>query len=197
MTKWYTLDNNYLYISHLDQDYQFWILPTEPESINDSKSASFQPSTPLGRSAPIYSYSGSGARSVQVSLALHRDMMDDVNMNISNAKLGVGEDYVDNFIRAIQSIALPKYNLTNKAVEPATVALRLGKEFFIKGIVDGSIGVQYDKPILSNGRWAKVNVSFNITEVDPYDASTVFKNGSYRGEVQTLKKGASKYLNID
>jgi hypothetical protein len=43
-------------------------------------------------------------------------MMDDINMNWSNAKLGYNEDYIDNLIRAIQAIAVPKYNLNNKAI---------------------------------------------------------------------------------
>jgi hypothetical protein len=115
--------------------------------------------------------------------------MDDVNIGISNTALGEGEDYVDNLIKALQSISLPKYNLTNKAVEPPLVALRLGNEIFIKGIVSGPIGVTFGKPILSNGKYAKIDLSLTVTEVDPYDATSVFKNGGFRGVVQSLKKG--------
>lgn len=185
----YILPENYIYISHLDEDFQFWRLPCCPETINDTMSSSFQETSALGRSAPVMTYGHSGPRTVQIELKLHRDMMDDVNVGVSNAALEKGEDYIDNLIRALQSISVPKYNLNNKAVEPPLVAIRLSNEVFIKGIVNGSIGLTYRLPILSNGKYAEVSLSLQITEVDPYDASTVFKNGSFRGVVKTLKKG--------
>ena len=151
--------------------------------------STFVGSSALGRSAPVYTYSKSGPRTVQVELKLHRDMMDDVNTGVSNSSLLDGEDYVDNLIRALQATAVPKYNLSNKAVEPPIVAMRLSNEVFIKGIVNGSIGLTYRLPLLSNGKYASVALSITITEVDPYDATTVFQNGSFRGVVQTLKKG--------
>lgn len=185
----YILPENYIYISHLDEDFQFWRLPCCPETINDTMTSSFQETSALGRSAPVMTYGHSGPRTVQIELKLHRDMMDDVNVGVSNAALEKGEDYIDNLIRALQSISVPKYNLNNKAVEPPLVAIRLSNEVFIKGVVNGSIGLTYRLPILSNGKYAEVSLSLQITEVDPYDASTVFKNGSFRGVVKTLKKG--------
>ena len=185
----YILPDNYIYISHLDEDMRFWRLPSCPETISDSMGSTFGETTALGRTAPVYTYSRSGPRQVQINLALHRDMMDDVNAGISNAKLRDGEDYVDNLIRALQSISVPKYNLKNKAIEPPLVALRLSNEVFIKGVVNGSIGLVYKLPILSNGKYAEVTLSLTVSEVDPYDSTTVFANGSFRGVVQTLKKG--------
>lgn len=185
----YILPDNYIYISHLDEDMRFWRLPSCPETISDSMGSTFGETTALGRTAPVYTYSRSGPRQVQINLALHRDMMDDVNAGISNAKLRDGEDYVDNLIRALQSISVPKYNLSNKAIEPPLVALRLSNEVFIKGVVNGSIGLVYKLPILSNGKYAEVTLSLTVSEVDPYDSTTVFANGSFRGVVQTLKKG--------
>ena len=185
----YILPDNYIYISHLDEDMRFWRLPSCPETISDSMGSTFGETTALGRTAPVYTYSRSGPRQVQINLALHRDMMDDVNAGISNAKLRDGEDYVDNLIRALQSISVPKYNLSNKAIEPPLVALRLSNEVFIKGVVNGSIGLVYKMPILSNGKYAEVTLSLTVSEVDPYDSTTVFANGSFRGVVQTLKKG--------
>jgi hypothetical protein len=150
----------------------------------------FEQTTPLGRSAPVYTYSSSGPRTVQFDITLHRDMMDDINEGYSNAELQkTGEDYVDNLIRALQSIAVPKYNLNNKAVEPPLVAIRIENQIFVKGIVSSAIGLTYKKPILSNGKYALVTLSISIDEVDPYDSTTVFANGSFRGMVRTLKKG--------
>lgn len=185
----YILPENYIYISHLDEKFQFWRLPSCPETINDQMQSTFGETNALGRSAPVYTYSKSGPRTVQIELKLHRDIMDDVNLGVSNATLLTGEDYVDNLIKALQSISVPKYNLSNKAVEPPVVALRLSNQVFIKGVVNGPIALTYKLPLLSNGKYAQVSLSITVSEVDPYDAMTVFKNGSFRGVVKTLKKG--------
>ena len=94
--------------------------------------STFTPTTALGRTAPVYTFSNSGPRTVQIELPLHRDLMDDVNIGVSNSKLGEGEDYVDNLLRALQAIALPRYNLQNKAIEPPLVAIRISNEIFRK-----------------------------------------------------------------
>jgi hypothetical protein len=151
--------------------------------------STFTPTNALGRTAPVYTFSNAGPRTVQIALPLHRDIMDDVNIGISNSVLGEGEDYVDNLLRALQAIAVPKYNLQNKAIEPPLVAIRLGNEIFIKGVLTSGIGITYSKPILSNGKYARVDLSITVSEVDPYDATSVFKNGGFRGVVQSLKKG--------
>ena len=189
MERNYPLPDNYLYISHLDEGLQYWVIPIYPDTINDSMSSTFQATNALGRSAPVYTYSNSGPRTVQITLNLHRDMMDDVNVGNSNVKLAAGEDYIDNLINALRAIAVPKYNLNNKAVEPPLLALRIGEEVFIKGILSGSIGLTFQKPILSNNKYAQVSLQLVISEVDPYDASEVYKSGGFRGIVKTLKTG--------
>ena len=183
------LDDNYIYISHLDERFQFWKLPTWPDTVNDTMQSNFASTNALGRTAPVYTFSNSGPRTVQIAIPLHRDIMDEVNIGVSNVYLGEGEDYVDNLLKALQSIAVPKYNLQNKAVEPPMVAIRLSNEIFIKGIVSGSIGITYSKPILSNGKYAKIELSITVSEVDPYDATSVFENGGFRGVVAGLKYG--------
>jgi hypothetical protein len=151
--------------------------------------STFQQTTALGRTAPVFTYSNSGPRTVQIDIPLHRDIVEDINVGISNADVGEGEEYVDNLLRALQSIALPKYSTENKAIEPPLVALRLGTEVFIKGVLQGAIGITYNKPILSNGKYASMNLSLTIAEVDPYDSTAVFKNGGFRGVVSGLKEG--------
>ena len=183
------LEDNYIYMSHLDEKCQFWKLPPWPDTVADTMTTNFQSTNALGRTAPVYTFSNAGPRTVQISIPLHRDIMDEVNIGISNVFLGEDEDYVDNLLKALQSIAVPKYNLQNKAVEPPLVAIRLSNEIFIKGVVTGSIGLTYSKPILSNGKYARVELSITVSEVDPYDATSVFKNGGFRGVVQSLKKG--------
>lgn len=180
---------NYIYISHLGDKGHWWWLPCCPEAISDSMSSQFSSATALGRSAPVWTYSSSGPRTVQISLHLHRDMMDLVNLgNASASSFATNkEDHVDSLIRALQSISVPKYTLTDRAIEPPIVALRLSNEVFIKGIVNGDIGLEYLLPIISGNRYAQVKLSITITEVDPYDSSAIFKNGSFRGLVQTMK----------
>ena len=112
----------------------------------------------------------------------------DLNMNWSNSKLGYGEDYVDNLLHALQAIAVPKYNLSNKAIEPPLVGLRVINEIFIKGVVTNSISVQYQKPIFANGKFAQIDLGIDIQEVDPYDAQTIYTNGSFRGMVSLMRR---------
>ena len=219
------LTDNYIYISHLEgepipagykevmigedpvkQDLPggatanispvFWVIPTYPNAISDSMQSNFQPTNALGRSAPVYTYQNSGPRTVQIDISLHRDIMDQANIGISNVPLlqnsqGILEDYTDSLIRALQSIALPKYNLTNKLIEPPLVAVRLSNEIFIKGVVTSAIGTTYQMPILSNNRYACVKIGFQVSEVDPYDSTTVFKNGTFRGMVNTFRRTES------
>lgn len=184
---------NYIYISHLENGEKkglFFIIPVNPESIADSLNSTFQETSALARSAPVYTYSSSGPRTVQFSFTFHRDMMDEVNNNVSNYELGDGEDYVEGLIHALQSIAVPQYNLQNKLVEPPLVAVRISNDIFIKGIVNNGVTANYEKPLLfPDGRYAKVHVQFTVSEVDPYDATTVFQQGSFRGMTRTLADG--------
>lgn len=180
------LPDCYLYISHLDDGFQYWQLPGYPDEVSDDMRSTFSETTALGRSAPVYTFSNAGPRSVQISLNFHRDMFEDMPSNVIPLD---GEDKAESFIHALQAIAVPKYNLSNKAIEPPLVAVRLGREVFIKGVVTSGISITYGKPILVNEKYATMRVQFTISEVDPYDSSTVFKNGSFRGLTQTLRNG--------
>lgn len=180
---------NYIYFYHLDK---FCILPLYPDSISDNMSATFGKTDALSRTAPVFSYSNSGPRSVQIKLDLHRDLMNDLNKNISNLKENVvdfnGEDYVDLLVKYLQSSALPRYRVYNngsKSVEPPMVALRFGNTVFIKGVIDGGVNVTYEKPIMVGDKYAKISVNFSVFETDPYDADSVVRLGSFRGVCAT------------
>lgn len=180
------LPDCYLYISHLDEGFQYWQLPGYPDKVSDQMPSNFTANTALGRSAPVYTFNNSGPRSIQISLSFHRDMFEEMPSNVVPRD---DEDKVESFIHALQAISVPKYNLANKAIEPPLVAVRLGREVFIKGVVTSGVTVTYGKPILVNEKYAVIEVSFTVSEVDPYDATTVFKNGSFRGLTATLRKG--------
>ena len=178
--KSFSMIDNYIYLYHTDT---LIAIPTYPDSISDSMAVNFQSSSMLSRSAPIFSYSGSGPRNVSISLHLHRDMMNDVN--ISASRLNVpdlnSEDYVDIMIRQIQAAALPRYASSEKMVNPPIVAVRFGEDIFCKGVIQGTVGVTYSGPILRTNKYAEVTVEFVVYEIDPYDADTVMLTGSYRG----------------
>jgi hypothetical protein len=184
----YDHEASVLYISHLDKGMQRWVLPSTPVNITDTMTSTFQETNALGRSAPVLTYSNSGPRRVQINLSFRIDAFEWENRNNNSIPApAVGDYYFDGFLHALQSVSLPKYDTSNKVVEPPLVALRLSNEVFIKGVVSSDIGVTYSLPIIYGNRYAGVEVSFTVTEVDPYDASAVFKNGSFRGVVKTLR----------
>ena len=174
---------NYIYLYHTDK---FIIIPEYPESITDNMTLTFNQTQALSRSAPVFTYAYSGPRSVTFNLELHRDMVNDLNITAGNTNLKSNvvsqtDDYVDTLIKELQSIALPRYNVNNRAVIPPRVAVRFGNELFISGVVTSNISCVYNKPILSNGKYAKVTISFAVSEYDPYDATSVSQLGSFRG----------------
>ena len=174
---------NYIYLYHTDK---FIIIPEYPESITDNMTSSFNETPALSRSAPVFTYAHSGPRVVTINLELHRDMVNDLNITAGNTNLKSNvvsqtDDYVDTLIKELQSIALPRYNVNNSAVVPPRVAVRFGNELFISGVVSSTISCVYNKPILSNGKYAKVSIGFTVSEYDPYDATLVSQLGSFRG----------------
>ena len=136
---------------------------------------------------------------MQITLTLHREMMTQINYANSNLNLDIDDDYVDTMIKQLQAIVLPRYQQSSKLVNPPMVAVRFGDEVYIKGVVNGSISVTYSGPIIpvkvnEDGdtkyidKYAVVEVSFSVTEVDPYDADSIQTVGSFRGLNKTLER---------
>lgn len=183
--------DNYIYLYHVKE---FLVLPMYAESITDKIDTTFASTSILSRSAPIQSFSHSGPRSINFQFPLHRDVMSDLNAGVANVTLLRGEDYMDYLIRHIQAAALPVYSSSDKLVNPPMVAVRMGTDIFIKGIVNGGVTIGYEPPILDDGKYAKINISFNVTEVEPYDARQVMEYGSYRGISTTLERNAKRLV---
>lgn len=182
--------NNYIYLYHTDE---FLPIPVFPDQIMDQMQSTFSQQNALSRTAPVFSYSYSGPRQVQVGLSLHRDMLYGMNkiMDISGVEVEIGDDYIDTLIKKIQAVALPKYNGENKEVIPPMVAVRFGDDVFIKGVVTGGVSVEYHAPIIQSldgkgAKYAQVNVAFTVYEVDPYDAESVSRLGSFRGLTRAI-----------
>ena len=182
----FKLIDNYIYLFHTNE---WLILPQYPDSIQDKLQSTFSSQNALARTAPIYAYSNSGPRTVQISLDLHRDMLNEVNKDVSNLRVEIGDDYIDTLLKRIQSIALPKYVATSKTINPPMVAVRFGNDIFIKGIVNGGVSIQYKKPILENNKYAQASITFDVYETTPYDAESVAQLGSFRGITQQFKDG--------
>ena len=196
---------NYIYFYHLDE---FCVLPLYPETITDQMSSKFAETNALSRSAPVFSYINSGPRSVNISLKLHRDLMNDLNRDVSNIKANVVDfskgDYIDTLIKYLQAISLPRYknySTGSKSVIPPMVAIRFGNDIFIKGVVDSGVTVTYSKPIMVDNKYAQAEISFSIKEVDPYDADYVAgkydngEGGSFRGLFDSRFKGGIYKVN--
>lgn len=196
----YRIIENYIYIYQLKK---YVILPVYPDNVQDSLGSNFATENILARTAPVYSYSNSGPRTVNITLNLHRDLMTAVNYDntnfIDDVNRELGDDYVDTLIRYLQAMALPSYNAvdlktntSNSMVNAPLVALRLGTAVMIKGIVSSTVTVTYGGPISQDGKYMQVDVSFTITEVEPQDAETLAKNGSFRSLSTVLTRGLYK-----
>lgn len=186
----YPFIDNYIYLYHTSE---YLILPGWPEGLTDTMNVTYNSTTPMARTAPIYSYSNSGPRVMQINLNLHRDLMTQVNYKNSSIQLDVNDDYVDILARKIQAIALPRYDSNAKMVDPPIVAVRLGNEIFIKGVVTGSVTISYGLPILNNNKYAQVGIGFTVSEIEPYDAFTVQQVGSFRQIDTSLERNVFKY----
>lgn len=199
MERSFALIENYIYLYHTDT---FIILPVFPESVSDTNNAGFSPTTPIARSAPIYSYTGSGPREVRFDMKLHRDMMTQVNYTASNVTVEIGDDYVDTLVKQIQACALPNYQSAAKMVDPPMVAIKIGRDVFIKGVVIGGPSITYSGALVVNSyvengvikadwdsppRYSEISISLTIAEIDPYGAEDVMQMGSFRGVSSTLE----------
>lgn len=191
--------NNYIYFYHLEK---FCVLPDCPENVQDTMPSSFSSTNALARTAPVFSYNNSGPRRVTVGFEFHRDMLNDINRNVSNLKDNVvdfsGDDYIDTLIKYLQAVSMPRYNEYSsgaKTVIPPMVAIRFENDIFIKGVVENGIQVTYKKPILISGKYAVIDIQFTVSEVEPYDADYVVEAGSFRGLTRTFKSGI--YVDTD
>lgn len=200
MSSPYKLIENYIYIYQLDK---YVIIPVYPETLQDTLGSTFSTENVLARTAPIFTYSNSGPRSIQINLPLHRDMMNDINYDntafIDDVNAELGNDYIDTLIRYLQAMALPSYNAVdlttdtyNSMINPPLIACKFGNNVFIKGIVDGDVSVEYTGPISKDGKYMQISVSFTVKETEPQDAETIAKWGSNRGLSTLMTKGLYK-----
>ena len=203
-TSYYQNIENYIYIYQLGV---YVILPTYPDSITDALGSTFATENILSRTAPVFSYSYSGPRTVTLNFTFHRDMMNSMNYDNFNFidEVGnmLGQDYIDTLVRYLQAMSLPSYNAVeaassvyNSMVNPPIIAVRIGTTLFIKGIVNGEVQVTYSGPISREGKYMQIGVSFTVSEIEPQDAEQVAKWGSNRGMESLLTRSLHKQTSI-
>lgn len=190
-TRVFNMIDNYIYLYHTKT---LIAIPTYPDEIADTMAVQFSQATPLSRSAPIYSYVNSGPRSFAVTLNLHREMLNQINIESSNLKITdlARNDYMDILIKQLYATVLPRYAASEKMVDPPIVAIRFGEDIFCKGVITGGLTVNYSGPILRTNKYAQVSIDFTISEIDPYDADAVMGLGGFRGLSTDLERNVWK-----
>ena len=114
--------------------------------------------------------------------------MKQVNYGVSNTIVDLGDDYVDTLIKQIQAVSLPTYDAASSIVSPPIIAIRVGNQIYCKGVVNGALGITYEGPILDTNKYAVVDINFSVFEIDPYDAQSVQRVGSFRSFNKDLER---------
>lgn len=176
---------NFLYLHHLDL--LVWI-PTYAEEIDISQKASFSQSKPLGAPNDIYSFGGSGPRTVRRSLLLDRDMMQIMG---AEGLVGTG-DPIETLIRAMECTCVARYADARKMIDPPLVTYKEANEVTITGVVLGGVNIKAYGG-WKDGRKRTYSMELNISEIEQYDAQTIMAIGQYRGLSATLMQRMANY----
>ena len=140
-----------------------------PDDLSESLSASFEPQSIRGRSAPFLSYENTGSRTVSFSVTLHEEYCDGGILDTVNK---------------LKALVYPTY--VGSIVAAPKCYVRFGNMIGMKAIIE-SVGVSWEKPILrdANGKsfFAKAEVSLDFTELIDYTVPNAFdieKSGGFR-----------------
>lgn len=136
------------YIINLATD--TWVpLPVLPESVTESVSASWSPTSIPGRSASYYTYAGTNNRTLSFSFTLHRDLL---------SELSTGSYDFNNIPNYLKSLCYPEYS--SSLVRPPVCILKLADVIKMRGICT-SVTVTHQLPLrnLVNSRITSANFS--------------------------------------
>lgn len=147
-------------------------LPTIPEVVAESIALNTQEQAIIARSAPIISYSNTGARTVSFTFAVADDYMPTRGVN--------GAQYtIEEYISCIKSLVYPRYT-TSEVISPQCV-LRVGN-IKMKGIVT-SVSVNWKGPlsnIVAGGCFSRADVTLQFKEVSNTVKGAIdIKGGAY------------------
>ena len=123
---------------------------SNPDSIADSVSATFEPTNIRGRSSMYHGYDYTGPRATALDLPIHEDLL-----------LG-GETNIVDFTNKVRALAYPEY--AGQVVAPRCY-LQVGQN--IRGIIIvNSVGVAWSRPIRNN-RYINASLTIDCTVLQP------------------------------
>lgn len=176
---------NFLYLHHLDL--LVWI-PTYGSEINVTQNASYSHTKPLGAPNDIYSFAGSGPRTMNRTIEIDRDTIQILN---ANGLTGDG-DPIETLLRALESCCVANYSDARRMINPPIVTYKEAQEITITGVIVGSITTSARGGWI-NGRKRNYSIQLVITEIEQYDAQSIMQTGHYRGLNNTLMQRIATY----
>lgn len=123
-----------------------------PTGISENLSASFDQQTSAGRSAPVISYSSTGARTINFNMRVSADMLPS----------GYGKN-TKNYISALKALLFPDYSSSIGIIKSPHCLVVIGK-LKLDGVCT-SFGATYQDIFGKNGQHTVVDVDLSFTEV--------------------------------
>ena len=137
-------------------------LITSPQGLSESISANYNEQTIVARSAPMITYTDTGARGVNFNLKVHEDI------------LPKGYN-IDSYVNAFKALVYPEYN--NGNVTPPSVKLMVGTSVNVIG-VPKSVNISWDTIIFRDNRIPMASIDVSITETrKTCPGATTIRNG--------------------
>lgn len=164
---------NYIYLYHIDEVFN---IPVTPDEVANSYQSRFTTSDVMNRTSPKMTYTGSGPRTVSVSLQIHSQLYE-LDNNSETSDSGEKKTVLD-LIKALSAAAYPRFEESTNKVIPPMVLLQFGETCIIRGIINGNVNVSWSGPWLKNGLRAMVAVQFTVTEIDQFSADYIRQFGS-------------------
>ena len=148
-------------------------LPCYAEEVSETLSSLWQSQQIVGRTAPIYAYTGNGSITSSFSIDLHREMTDP-----SGTKYEVPGEYIDSVVALIKSGCYPRYS---SGLTPPRVMWKFG-DMCISGILT-SVSVSWKLPIIKK-QYSVCTIQVQMTSVHTsiIDAADIYnRKVSVRG----------------
>jgi hypothetical protein len=123
-----------------------------PDDITESHTAEFEPVVIKSRSNPLAAYSGSGARTTDLSFDIHEDDL--------RVVMGPSADIIQ-FVGQVKALTYPRYQ--GGVVIPPRVFIKIGDFFRMKAYCS-SVNVTWKKPIRNN-RYICATLAMSFSEI--------------------------------
>lgn len=159
--------DSFIYLYHLDR---FFNIPTTPDSLPNSYTSRFSLEEIMNRTAPKITYSGSGPRTLSISLVLHTQLF-----ALDNPE---SPSVTKDLVKALIACSYPSFNFETSKIVPPMVLIKFGQAATIRGVITSPIQCNLKEPWLKDGTLALADVSFTVTEIDQYSAEYIMSFGT-------------------